>query len=84
MRSTAATPAQGGSGSPSRAPLAGPDDPLPGVAADDVPRLRRTVDAAAAGGTPEEWAGLDESMAAEQHTAVVVRFTRVYPSSRRS
>ena len=45
---------------------------------DGDPRLLRDVYAAAVGGTSEEWAELDEVMAAERHTAVLVRPERVY------
>jgi PPOX class probable F420-dependent enzyme len=58
------------------AELAGPDDPLEGL--DDVPKLLRTVYAAAVGGTQEDWKELDERMAAERHTAVLIRPVRVY------
>ena len=58
------------------AELAGPDDALGGV--DDLPLLLRTVYASAVGGTAADWAGLDEAMAAEGHTAVLVRPVRVY------
>jgi hypothetical protein len=60
------------------AELAGPDDLLDGLDADDVPRLLRTVYAAAVGGTADDWAKLDESMASERHTAVLVRSLRIY------
>ena len=58
--------------------LVGPDDHLRGLAADDVPRLLREVYAAAVGGTQEEWTDLDATMAAERHTAVLVRPLRIY------
>lgn len=60
--------------------LAGPDDCLERLANDNVPRLLRMVYAAAVGGSPDDWAELDESMAAEGHTAVLVRARRVYPA----
>jgi PPOX class probable F420-dependent enzyme len=63
------------------AELAGPHDSLEGFDADDIPRLLREVYAAAAGGTPEDWARLDEAMAAERHTAVLVRPSRTYPKA---
>jgi len=63
------------------AELAGPRDPLEGLAHDDVARLLRSVYAAAVGGSPDHWSGLGESMAAEGHTAVLVRPVRIYPSS---
>jgi hypothetical protein len=60
------------------ADLVGPDDPLEGVPARDVPRLLREVYAAAVGGTEDQWGELDEVMAAERHSAVLVRPVRVY------
>ena len=41
-------------------------------------RLLRDVYAAAVGGTSEEWAELNDVMAAERHTAVLVHPARVY------
>ena len=61
------------------AELAGPDDKLTGLASEDLPPVLRTAYAAAVGGTPDEWASLDETMAAERHTAVFVRVSRLYP-----
>jgi hypothetical protein len=61
------------------AELAGPDDHLEGLANCHMLRLLRTVYAAAVGGSPDDWAELDESMAAERHTAVLVRPVRMYP-----
>jgi PPOX class probable F420-dependent enzyme len=61
-----------------RAELAGPDDPLEGLEAADISGVLRAVYAAAAGGSPEDWAALDDTMAAEGHTAVLVRPHRVY------
>jgi PPOX class probable F420-dependent enzyme len=61
------------------AELAGPDDPLDGLDAKQIPRLLREVYAAAAGGNANEWAALDDSMAAERHTAVLIRPIRTYP-----
>jgi PPOX class probable F420-dependent enzyme len=58
------------------AELVGPDDPLEGV--DDIPKVLRAVYAAAAGGTEEDWRELDAPMAAERHTAVLIRPLRVY------
>jgi hypothetical protein len=59
--------------------LAGPDDPLDGFDPSDLPRLLREVYATAAGGTPDDWAQLDEAMTSERHTAVLVRPVRTYP-----
>lgn len=60
------------------AKLAGPDDALEGIDAAEVAGLLRRVYAAAAGGRPEDWAALDDTMATEGHTAVLVRPQRVY------
>lgn len=57
--------------------LAGPDDPLPGLAADGVPRLLRDV-FSAAGGTHEDWDEYDRVMADEHRLAVLVHPERVY------
>lgn len=58
--------------------LAGPDDPLEGLHAVDLPALLRAVYAAAAGGVAEDWAALDDAMAAERHTAVLLTPARTY------
>jgi hypothetical protein len=60
------------------ADLVGPDDHLEGLDTDDVPRLLREVYAAAVGGTQDQWTDLDATMAAERHTAVLVRPVLVY------
>ena len=57
------------------AEIAGPDDALPGV--DDVPALLRAV-FVAAGGTHDDWAEFDATMARERRAAVLVTPTRVY------
>jgi len=57
------------------AELAGPDDPLPGV--DDVPALLRAI-FTAAGGTHDDWAEYDATMARERRAAVLISPTRVY------
>ena len=62
------------------AELAGPDDHLAGLDDDALPRLLRTVYAAAVGGVADDWAGLDEAMTAERHAAVLVRIDRAYPA----
>jgi hypothetical protein len=56
--------------------LCGPDDPLAGVAAGQVPALLRAV-FAAAGGTHEDWDEFDRVMAAERRTAVLVEPERI-------
>jgi PPOX class probable F420-dependent enzyme len=58
--------------------LAGPADVLEGLESRDVPRVLRDVYAAAVGGTGDEWAELDAVMAAERHTAVLIRPVRIY------
>lgn len=60
------------------AELVGPSDPPPGVAGLDLLPILRRVYAAAVGGTEDDWAGMDEAMAAEGHTAVLIRPDRVY------
>jgi PPOX class probable F420-dependent enzyme len=60
------------------ADLVGPDDHLDGLDAEDVPLLLREVYAAAVGGTQDQWTDLDATMAAERHTAVLIRPVRVY------
>jgi hypothetical protein len=60
------------------AELAGPKDRMEGLERNDVARILRTVYAAAVGGTQRDWAELDESMAEESHTAVLVRPRRIY------
>ena len=60
------------------ADLIGPDDHLDSSKTIKLPRLLRAIYAAAVGGSQEDWAELDEVMAAERHTAVLVRPTRIY------
>ncbi len=60
------------------ADLAGPDDVLDGLEASEVPRLLQETYAAAVGGSPDDWSELASAMAAERHTAVLVRPLRVY------
>ncbi len=62
------------------ADLAGPDDALEGFDRSALPRLLRDVYAAGAGGTSDDWAALDDVMAEERHTAVLIRPERVYPT----
>ncbi len=59
------------------AELAGPDDPHPDVAPDQLPALLRAV-FVAAGGSHDDWATYDRVMAEERRTAVFVRPERVY------
>lgn len=63
------------------AEIASADDELEGFARSDLPQLLRGVYAAAVGGRPEDWAALDDVLASERHTAVLVRPTRVYRGS---
>jgi hypothetical protein len=63
------------------AELVGPNERPERLAHDDVPRVLRTVYAAASGGHPDDWAELDEALAAEGHTAVIIRVTRMYPAA---
>jgi hypothetical protein len=63
------------------AELAGPDDNLTGLAAERLPEVLRAVYAAAVGGSPDDWASVDERMAAERHTAVFVSVSRLYPEA---
>ncbi len=58
--------------------LIGPDDPIHGLSAADVQGLLRAIYAAAVGGDPEGWAGMDESIRDERHTAVLVHAKRTY------
>jgi PPOX class probable F420-dependent enzyme len=65
------------------AELAGPDDPLPGLDPDALPRLLRDV-YAAAGGVHDDLPTYDAVMAAERRTAVLVtprRFTTNPPGT---
>ncbi|MEJ2860940.1 pyridoxamine 5'-phosphate oxidase [Actinomycetospora flava] len=55
--------------------IAGPDDPLTGVV--DVPALLREI-FVAAGGTHDDWAEYDATMARERRAAVLVTPTRIY------
>lgn len=64
-----------------QAEIVGPDDELAGFDPTSLPDLLARVYAAAAGGTPEDWAGMHEIMTAERHSAVLVRPERVYPQA---
>jgi PPOX class probable F420-dependent enzyme len=57
--------------------LAGPDDPHPSFAPEEIPRLLRDV-FSAAGGTHDDWEGYDRVMAEERRTAVLIRPERIY------
>jgi PPOX class probable F420-dependent enzyme len=59
------------------ADLIGPDDPVPELGAEKVRRLLRQV-FVAAGGTHDNWADYDATMARERRTAVLVTPDRVY------
>lgn len=63
------------------AELAGPDDLSKGMNGIDLPALLRRVYSAAAGGTPEDWAKLDEPIANERHTAVLIQPVRAYSNA---
>jgi hypothetical protein len=60
------------------ADLAGPNDHYEGLERNDLPRLLRTVYAAAVGGTQDDWVELDGVMAGEGHTAVLVHPLHTY------
>ena len=57
--------------------LAGPDDALPGLGAEALPRLLRDV-FTGAGGTHDDWDTYDRVMADERRCAVLVSPTRIY------
>jgi hypothetical protein len=63
------------------AELAGPEDSLEGFSAINLPKLLRSIYAAAVGGNPDDWRDLDAQMASEGHTAVLVRPVRTYAGS---
>ena len=60
------------------AELAGPDDALEGFDRAELPRLLREIYAAAVGGDPDDWAGMDDLVREEGHTAVLIRVERIY------
>lgn len=60
-----------------RAEVAGPDDPLEGLASDEVPALLRAI-FTAAGGTHEDWDTFDRVMAQERRAAVLIHPKRIY------
>ncbi len=57
--------------------IIGPDDPAPGVDAEDLRLLRRAV-FTAAGGTHDDWAEYDRVMERDRRAVVLVAPTRVY------
>lgn len=61
------------------AQLAGPDDRVDGLGDEALLSLLRTVYATSVGGSPDEWAELDDAMMEERHTAVLVQPLRIYP-----
>ena len=56
--------------------IAGPDDPLEGLAPDELPGLLRTV-FQAAGGSHDNWDDYDRVMAAERRAAVLIQTSRL-------
>ena len=56
--------------------IIGPDDPLEGFAATDLPQLLRDI-FTAAGGTHDDWDEYDRVMAAERRAAVFIHPERV-------
>ena len=62
--------------------LAGPDDPLTGVAGDRLRRLLREV-FTAAGGTHDDWDTYDQVMATDRRAAVLLTPDRVYSNPAR-
>jgi PPOX class probable F420-dependent enzyme len=62
------------------AELVGPKDPLADFEMAELPRLLRQIYASAVGGSPDDWRALGAAMAAEGHTAILVRPTRCYSS----
>jgi hypothetical protein len=60
------------------ATLLGPDDNPTGLEPAAILEIVRACYAAAVGGTPEQWTGLDQSFVAERHTAVLIHPRRVY------
>lgn len=60
-----------------RVHIAGPDDPLPGLPGERVPRLLRDI-FVAAGGSHDDWDTYDRVMAEERRAAVLVAPERIY------
>ncbi len=63
--------------------LAGPDDPMPGIDGERLRILLREI-FTAAGGTHDDWADYDRTMAAEHRTAVLLTPERVTANPRGS
>ena len=63
--------------------LLGPDDNPNALDPPALLEVIRSVYAAAAGGSPADWAELDESFLAERHTVVLIHPQRVYPTEPR-
>jgi PPOX class probable F420-dependent enzyme len=60
-----------------QAELIGPDDPHPGLGAEEIRLLLRQL-FTAAGGTHDDWDAYDRAMAEQRRTAVLVSHTRLY------
>ncbi|MFP5254265.1 MAG: pyridoxamine 5'-phosphate oxidase family protein [Acidimicrobiia bacterium] len=60
------------------AELFGPDDPYPGLALAELPRLLRRIHASAGGGHDDDWTEFDRTVAAERRVAVLVTPHRFY------
>jgi PPOX class probable F420-dependent enzyme len=60
-----------------RAELIGPDDPYPGVDANQLGLLLRQV-FTAAGGSHDDWGAYDRAMAEQRRTVVLVTPSRIY------
>jgi PPOX class probable F420-dependent enzyme len=60
-----------------RAELAGPDDPQPWLAEQDLAELLRAI-FTAAGGTHDDWDEFDRTMREQRRTAVLITPTRIY------
>jgi PPOX class probable F420-dependent enzyme len=58
--------------------LVGPDDPQPWLTAPDALRLLLREVFTAAGGTHDDWAQYDRTMAEQRRTVVLIAPTRVY------
>jgi PPOX class probable F420-dependent enzyme len=61
--------------------IAGPDDPLPGVDPEAIPKLLRDI-FVAAGGSHDDWDEYDATMVRDRRAAVLVTPTRLYSNGR--